>query len=152
MNDSVVYAPDNWSAPPLANPDACLSAGRCTSCGRAWFPRPQTCPECLSTESMTRIDLSRTGTLYAYSVIHIAPAGFKAPYVIGYVDLPEGVRVFGHLDGCKEDAVECGAPVRIYAGVIGRTPGDEPLIGVRFAPMDHATVREQHGGIHGSVA
>lgn len=138
MNDAVVYGPDNWSASPLEHPDAHLVGGRCASCGNTWFPRAEVCPGCLATAQMRPTPLSPTGTLYAYSVVHIAPAGFQAPYAIGYVDLPEGVRVFGHLDGWKDAPPAFGSPVRIYGGVIGRAPGGEPLVGIRFAPVDGA--------------
>lgn len=48
---------------------------------------------------MRPLPLAETGTLYAFSTVHVAPAIWETPYVIGYVDLPEGVRVFGKVDG-----------------------------------------------------
>jgi len=30
-------------------------------------------------------------------MVHVASKGWSPPYIIGYVDLPEGVRLFGHV-------------------------------------------------------
>jgi uncharacterized OB-fold protein len=43
------------------------------------------------------IALSVRGQLYSYSIIHPNPKSGAAPFAIGYVDFPEGVRVFGRI-------------------------------------------------------
>jgi uncharacterized OB-fold protein len=50
------------------------------------------------------------------------PDGFR-PFAVGYVELPESVRVAAVLDG-DLDAIRIGAPVRIEAtgGVPRATP------------------------------
>jgi uncharacterized OB-fold protein len=67
--------------------------------------------------------LSATGTLWTWTVQRYAPksppyvppaAGF-APFTVGYVELPEGVRVLARLDIRPEDA-EIGMPVTLTAG------------------------------------
>ena len=39
-----------------------------------------------------------SGSLYAWSVVHVAPKGWNVPYIAGYVDLPESVP-FAHIVG-----------------------------------------------------
>jgi uncharacterized OB-fold protein len=84
------------------------------------------------------------GSLYSYSVIHVNTPGFKAPYAVGYVDLKEGPRVFGHLDGWQNGAVPLDTLVEIYAGPIGKDRDGEELISVRFRPL--AAERNLTGG------
>jgi uncharacterized OB-fold protein len=41
------------------------------------------------------------GTLYSFTEVQSAPAGFEAPYVIGLVDLDCGGRVMGTVLGAE---------------------------------------------------
>jgi uncharacterized OB-fold protein len=75
-----------------------LVGGECVECGRKFFPVKQCCPGC-GGDQVSAIQLARSGNLYSYSVIHSAPRGFKVPYSVGFVDLEDGVRVFGQIDG-----------------------------------------------------
>jgi uncharacterized OB-fold protein len=55
--------------------------------------------------------MPRTGTLYAFSTVHVAAKKWRKPMRIGYVDLPNGARVFTHLDAGNltiGDTVEVG--------------------------------------------
>lgn len=127
-----VYRPESWSASPLESESAQLVGGRCPRCAKVFFPRFNACPSCSSREPMTEVRLSRHGKLYAYSVIHVNTPGFKAPYAVAYVDLSEGPRVFGHLDGWQKGPIPLDTPVEIYGGPIGKNRDGEELISVRF--------------------
>jgi uncharacterized OB-fold protein len=70
----------------------------CDECGRALFPRTGVCPACRS-ENLADSEMPAQGVLYSWSVVHVAPKPWVTPYVIGYVDLPNGVRVFSHIGG-----------------------------------------------------
>ncbi|WP_245642453.1 OB-fold domain-containing protein [Nonomuraea candida] len=54
--------------------------------------------------------------MHTYTVVHrsFAP-GYRGrePYVMAWVDLPEGVRAFGHVVGCPPERVRIGLPVRV---------------------------------------
>jgi benzoylsuccinyl-CoA thiolase BbsA subunit len=84
---------------------------------------------------MAEVRLSRSGKLYSYTIIHVDTPGFKAPYAVGYVDLTEGPRVFGHLDGWQDDPIPLDSSVEIYAGPIGKDRDGSELISVRFRPL-----------------
>ena len=60
--------------------------------------------------------MPREGTLYAFSVVHVAAKKWKKPMRIGYVDLPNGARVFTHLDG---DDLAIGDTVEVGVGTVG---------------------------------
>ena len=93
-----------------------LVGGRCADCGARAFPRPPVCTGCMS-ENILPERLPRTGMLYAFSVVHIAPKKWKMPMTIGYVDLEGGVRVFTHLDGT---GFAIGDTVEVGLGVVGQ--------------------------------
>jgi uncharacterized OB-fold protein len=72
-----------------------LAASRCTSCSDTRYPPRRLCPSDL-TEAET-IALSGLGQVYEAVLVALAPQGYTAPYWVGYVDMPEGVRVFAQL-------------------------------------------------------
>lgn len=69
-----------------------LVASRCTICDALDLPARTICRGCLGTQFHREL-LSGTGTLYAFTTVHTA----AEPYTVGYVDLPSGLRVFGHV-------------------------------------------------------
>ena len=64
----------------------------CRDCARTTFPPKPFCPHCWS-KNLTWVPLSGRGRLYSQTVIHAAPAVFRAetPYRVGIVDLDESV-------------------------------------------------------------
>ena len=77
---------------------AVLIGGRCKDCGNETFPRAPVCCSCMS-EAIEAVPMPRTGTLYAFSTVHVAAKKWRLPMCVGYVDLPNGTRVFTHLAG-----------------------------------------------------
>lgn len=72
-----------------------LVGSRCDSCERHYYPPRELCPQDLT--RCEEVALSRDGFLYEATQIHVAPVGFTAPFWLGYVDLPEQVRVFAQI-------------------------------------------------------
>ena len=75
--------------------------------------------------------LSATGTLYSFSEIHIAPKGFATPYAVGYVDLPEGVRLFGQIE-TKAAELAIGQKVAIGLGPVRADAAGRTVISYKF--------------------
>lgn len=82
-----------------------LIGSRCPGCSTVAFPAATTCQRC-GTRVEGSLELSRRGTVWGYTVQHFAPKsppyvppaeGFT-PFAVGYVELPEGVRVQARLD------------------------------------------------------
>lgn len=92
----------------------------------------------MTMDEMEQITLSRRGKLYSYSLIQGgAPAGFQVPYAVGYVDLPEGIRLFCQLVDCEpyDEILQFGIDVEM---IVGRITGDEfgnDLMGYQFRPV-----------------
>jgi len=75
--------------------------------------------------------LSRTGTLYSYSEVHVAPRVFTTPYVVGYVDLPEGVRVFAQVEHRAAELAP-GERVEVTLGTIRTSDSGRAVISYKF--------------------
>jgi uncharacterized OB-fold protein len=111
-----------------------LSGQHCDDCGKTLFPKTGVCPACRS-EKVSDILLPTQGVLYSWSVVHVAPKPWVTPYVIGYVDLPNGVRVFSHIAGNAE-RLTVGMPVKLEAAAV---PADDQSVAAplfKFAPLE----------------
>ena len=109
-------------APTVGTPNGPrLNACRCADCGRVHFPKILFCRDCLG-QNLAAEELSALGTLYAFTTIRTV----EKPYSVGYIDLPEGLRVFGRIDdsvtgvriGAEVDLVGVGNPL-LFAPVSG---------------------------------
>jgi uncharacterized OB-fold protein len=109
-----------------------LVGTECAECEFVVFPTRSFCRNCLS-ESVTDIALSREGELRTYTVAHTGQEGFEPPYAFGFVNLPEGVRLYSLLDGWETGTLKVGAPVELTLDEIKADPetGD-PLFGHAF--------------------
>lgn len=60
-------------------------------------------------------EVSGKATLYSYTVTHIPPRGFEGgdPYLIGVVELDEGVRMMAPLSGIETGAARIGMRLRV---------------------------------------
>ncbi|MCP3993203.1 MAG: hypothetical protein GY724_29340 [Actinomycetia bacterium] len=109
-----------------------LVGSRCCGCGAHFFPVRQACSGCLSTDLETK-HLSSEGILYTYSVVRQSTPDFEVPYMLGYIDLPEGVRVMGQMTGYELD-IPLGTPMVLEVVPFGTDEDDAELLGYRFVP------------------
>ena len=77
------------------------------------------------------VPLSRKGTLYSYADIYIGQPGMQPPYIIGYVDLPENIRIFAMLEG-KVETFKCGEEVELTVGPIRMNQDGLPITSYKF--------------------
>jgi uncharacterized protein len=96
-----------------------LLASRCAGCGTHYFPRALSCrnPACRD-KRLENTTLSPQGTLYSYTrQCYQPPALFRmdnwAPYSLGLVELPEGLRVMGMVCGAAPEPQNIGQAVRL---------------------------------------
>lgn len=73
-----------------------LIGKKCRACGRILFPNGQVCPDCGGKEN-DPVLMGRTGRLFSYTITYGPVAKRKPPLAVGYVETPEGVRVFAPL-------------------------------------------------------
>lgn len=112
-----------------------LLGSRCEGCGTVYFPPHALCVRCLTAEGLRPITLSRRGTVYTYTVVHQSTPEFPTPYVLAYVDLPEGVRVLSQLTEVAPEQVRIGMAVELVEAVVPRGDGP-PVLTYRFRPAE----------------
>lgn len=96
---------------------------RCPA-GHTTFPVRNLCASCKSAQvQSTR--LSTVGVLHTFTVVRQAPAGVPVPYLLGYVELREGVRLLSRIRIPEGDEPMIGATVHVVPEVF---PGGD------FAP------------------
>ena len=90
-----------------------LEAGKCTKCGKVFFPARLVCDECKSRD-FEMVNLPEEGEIMTYTVIRTPPSGFddEAPYAIGIVKLGE-TQLLTQIVDCELDKLEIGAKVRV---------------------------------------
>ena len=87
-----------------------LMTTRCRSCGTLHYPPRAWCPNCLE-DDLEWIELSGRGELAAFSTQEQG-LRFRAPDVLGLVDLEEGVRILSLIAAPYEE-LRIGQPLRV---------------------------------------
>lgn len=101
-----------------------LLGTRCRSCARTFYPRTPCCLDCLAGKLEER-RLSRDGTLECFTTVQMPSARIAPPYSVGYVQLPEGLRVFAPIEA-GDRTLSIGMKMRLAEYRLGRT-ADESL-------------------------
>ena len=110
-----------------------LAANRCKSCGRVYFPKGKYCLDCLGNE-LEDIPLNKRGKLFSYSVVGMPSTHFKPPYAVGFVEMPECLRVFAPLDISADQPFKIGMEMEVYEDILWRE-GEKEYVGYRFRPL-----------------
>jgi uncharacterized OB-fold protein len=94
---------------------------------------------------MEEILLSNQGRLYCYSIARVAPLGFTPPYILGYIDLDEGIRIYSQITGCepREDALFIGSKMEMVLEKIREDESGNELIGYKFKPIQEESISKQ---------
>jgi uncharacterized OB-fold protein len=112
-----------------------LVGEQCPHCGHFIFPPRDVCPDCAQ-EARTAYQLSGKGTLYSYTIVQEAPAGFEefAPYVLAIIKLDEGPMLTAQLTDL-DGPPEIGMRVEMVTRKL-RAEGNAPIIyGYKFRPI-----------------
>ncbi|MCX6581153.1 MAG: Zn-ribbon domain-containing OB-fold protein [Candidatus Aminicenantes bacterium] len=101
-----MHVPRHWRETPERYR---MEAGKCKKCGGIHFPSRLICPEC-GTREFDTIRLAGKGELVTYTIIRVAPTGFKdlTPYAVGIVKLDEGIQVMGQVVDCNPEQLKVG--------------------------------------------
>ena len=127
--DITFFHPDLLEVPQDGSPPF-LKGYRCKKCGQLDFPKMSPCPNCWG-EDFEMVPLSRTGTLYSYADVYTPQAGMTAPYIVGYVDLPEDLRIFATLEG-EVETFQCGETVELTVGELRTNQDGKPITSYKF--------------------
>lgn len=112
-----------------------LLGSRCLICGKIAFPRKPVCPVCFSDELET-VPLSRRGILHTFARSVMGPTGMETPFVMGFIDLPEGIKLYS-LITCPEpwdQVLEIGMEMEMTIGKIKEDELGCQVLSYRFRP------------------
>lgn len=103
-----------------------FQARRCAECGKLSVDAGRPCPFCGSPGG-SAVVLSGRGRLVSWTVIRVAPARYagEAPYTVGLLELPEGLRLTARLEGDPE-RLSAGQPLTFVSLDPARGPVFRP--------------------------
>lgn len=86
-----------------------LLGARCRKCGKIHLPPRPLCDECFS-ERFEWTEIPQRGKLLTYTIIHVAPPQFQemTPYVVGIVQLGNGLRIPGMIKNVDHEKIRIG--------------------------------------------
>ena len=113
-----------------------LVGERCKACGSVYLGKRRACSKCTATGPFEEVRLSRNGTLWVWSIVHQSMPGVPVPYVVGIVDLPEGVSVRCNITDVEPDPARLrfGMPVEMTTGVSQQDREGNDVVAFYFRP------------------
>jgi len=126
---------------PSSNP--ALLGSRCQDCGIASFPAAESCMAC-SGQNVAVEELPRRGTLWTWTVQQFMPkTPYKSnetmetfkPYGVGYLELPDGVRVEGRLTESDPEKLHIGMEMEVVFEPYRTEENGDEVISFFFRPV-----------------
>jgi uncharacterized OB-fold protein len=105
---------------------------RCRDCGKTSYPAVELCPFC-SSDNVEKVPLSTRGTLFSFTITRVPVGPYKPPIIGGYIDLPEGTRVFGQIRAGEEE-IKPGMRLRVETGVLWTEKDGTEVLGYYYVP------------------
>jgi uncharacterized OB-fold protein len=126
----------------LDAPAPALLGTRCADCGTLYYPQVVSCrnPDCEGKDVVPARIMAR-GQLYSFTVQRYRPPPLFAieswqPYVLGLVDVENGLRVMGIVEAPLEE-VRIGMPLRLSTLTLN-AEGAQTVMTHSFVPDDGA--------------
>ena len=121
-----------------------LRGSRCSACGETTFPAQKGCPSCTA-QGCEEVELSSRGTLWTYTIQRFPPPppyageteGF-VPYAVGYIELPEGVRVEARLTESDTRRLSIGMEMELAVEPFAVDDDGREIVTFAFAPVEAA--------------
>jgi uncharacterized OB-fold protein len=118
-----------------------LIGSRCAACGEVAFPKQNSCPNCTGGET-DEILLARRGTLWTWTIQHFPPPSPPfigdsknfVPFGVGYIELPEGVRVEARLTESDPAKLAIGMEMELVIEKFAESEEGGALMTFAFQP------------------
>ena len=91
---------------------------RCTACKKVYFPPRMDCSNCLTSDSMTWVEMPKDWTLLTYTKAYFAPIGFEGdtPYILGVAESEGGARLLARVSaGIDDKRLGAGMKLKLTA-------------------------------------
>jgi uncharacterized OB-fold protein len=118
-----------------------LIASRCQSCGEVAFPKQSGCPNCAG-DSTEEVLLAGRGKLWTWTIQHFPPPHPYAgdldafvPFGVGYVELPEGIRVEGRLTESDPEKLAIGMDMELVVEKFAEGEDGAERMSFAFQPV-----------------
>ncbi|MFT5444025.1 MAG: putative OB-fold protein [Myxococcota bacterium] len=119
-----------------------LLGSRCASCKTPYFPRSAGChnPDC-DLSKMEDESFGPNGVIWSLSIQNYQPphpvvtSEPWAPFGVGMIDLPEGLRVLGRIIADDPEAVDVGDAVELVLAPLGVDKNGSEVISWQFRPI-----------------
>jgi uncharacterized OB-fold protein len=128
-----------WSEPAASDGKAHLVGHTCSDCGELFFPKKENgiCTHCHS-KNLKDISLSTRGKVHTSTVVEMRPPGGyyrgEVPYAIGFVELPEGIRVETLFTDCDPEEIAVGMEVEMTIDVLHEDDEGNEILAYKFRP------------------
>lgn len=125
-----------------------LLGSQCRRCGEVYFPATGNCTACCSSD-LEPCDIGNQGRLWSWTVQAFMPkAPFNSgetegdfqPYGVGYVEMPNGVKVESRLTTANPAALAIGMPMFLCLIRYGQRADGQLLHTFAFAPAMRGTL------------
>jgi benzoylsuccinyl-CoA thiolase BbsA subunit len=113
--------------------DGNLRAYKCKSCHHMLPPLTVTCQYCFSND-LEPVPLGKRGKLFAFTTNYMDSAHFKAPYATGYIEFPEGFKLFSALEKIEGKPFKIGMEMEMVIQKLW-DKGEDEVIGYKFRPV-----------------
>jgi uncharacterized OB-fold protein len=113
-----------------------LCGNKCANCGKVHFPKKEICSEC-SHDQLSNVSLSKKGILHTFAISYLGIPGIEIPYAMGFIDLPEKIKIFSMLTDCKpwDEKLKIGMEMEMVMGVIRRDEHGNEILSYQFRPV-----------------
>ncbi len=127
-----------WIGSSSANDSPRLIGSRCPQCGEIFFPKKEVefCIHCQNM-GLEEIILSSRGKIYSFTVVMQRPPVYyqgEVPYAIGYVELPEGIRLETLFSAPDLESLKIGMDVELRIEKLCIDEKGNEIITYKFKP------------------
>ncbi len=127
-----------WAEPASADEKPKLIGSRCLSCGELFFPKKEIglCGHCQSGD-LEEVELTGNGKVYSYTVVAQRPPVYykgEVPYALGFVELPEGIRIETLFTGCDPASLHVGMDVEMVIEKLHEEEDGTEVMAYMFRP------------------
>ena len=107
----------------------------CKNCGEYFMGAPIFCLKC-SASDFEPVELSRQGVLRTYTVIYVPPPGWlgSVPYILGSVELPEGVDILTEVIDLPKEKIKIGMKMEMVLKVGGKDAEGNEIMVYKWRP------------------
>jgi benzoylsuccinyl-CoA thiolase BbsA subunit len=113
--------------------DGNLRYYKCKNCHHMLPPLTVTCQYCFS-NALEPMPLGKRGKLFAFTTNMLDSAHFKAPFSTGYIEFPEGFRLFSVLEKVEGKPFKIGMEMEMVIQKLW-DQGEDEVIGYKFRPV-----------------